>query len=145
MIVGKPDAIAHSFARGIRARWVISPKVGYVFIQQVAGLGLLRVWEKLSFYMVRNTQRHTRRNLATHYDFGNSFCRIWLDEMSTCSAKLFETGQNSVEAALTANYASIVDRMELIEGEICFRNRLRLGRIRKMRGRQAGLRVIGLT
>ena len=38
----------------------------------------------------RNTRRGSRRNIHAHYDLGNAFYRLWLDETMNYSSALFE-------------------------------------------------------
>ncbi len=60
---------------------------------------------------VRNHRRQARRNISYHYDLGNDFYELWLDDTMTYSSALFDTGQESLEAAQTAKYASMIDQM----------------------------------
>jgi cyclopropane-fatty-acyl-phospholipid synthase len=42
------------------------------------GMGLLRAYEKMRFWLQRNHRAQARRNIAYHYDLGNDFYGIWL-------------------------------------------------------------------
>lgn len=75
------------------------------------GLGMLRAWERARHWLRSNSRAQARRNIAHHYDLGNDFYRLWLDETMTYSSALFLTGQESLEQAQRQKYAALVDRM----------------------------------
>ncbi|PRY22545.1 cyclopropane-fatty-acyl-phospholipid synthase [Aliiruegeria haliotis] len=43
-----------------------------------------------------NSRRGARRNIRAHYDVGNEFYQLWLDEGMTYSSALFDTGASSL-------------------------------------------------
>ncbi|CTQ50824.1 SAM-dependent methyltransferase [Jannaschia donghaensis] len=92
-------------------------KEGDMLIQQFPGLKWVQAYEKLRFWLQRNTKEQARKNIAAHYDLGNKFYGLWLDDTMTYSSALFETGQEDMEAAQTAKYKSIVDRMAVAPGD----------------------------
>lgn len=51
--------------------------------------GWLRVLLRLQHSLNRNSRKGSRRNIARHYDLGNTFYGQWLDETMTYSAALF--------------------------------------------------------
>ena len=75
------------------------------------GLGLIRAYERLRFWWQSNSKRQARKNISYHYDLGNDFYALWLDQTMTYSSAKFETGQESLETAQTQKYASLVDQM----------------------------------
>ena len=52
----------------------------------------------------RNTRSGSRRNISAHYDLGNDFYRLWLDETMTYSSAVFETPQQSLADAQRSKY-----------------------------------------
>ena len=56
------------------------------------GMGLLRLLERARHAFRGNTRFQARRNIAAHYDLGNDFYRLWLDETMTYSSARFVTG-----------------------------------------------------
>ena len=56
----------------------------------------------------RNSRAGSRRNIAAHYDLGNAFYRLWLDETMTYSAALFAPG-DTLAAAQRRKYDRILD------------------------------------
>ena len=54
---------------------------------------------KLLHRINRNTRAGSRRNISAHYDLGNEFFRLWLDDTMMYSAAIFETpGMSLYEA-----------------------------------------------
>ena len=53
-----------------------------------------RRWQLLSAWLLHrlraNTRRGSKRNIMAHYDLGNDFYRLWLDETMSYSSALFE-------------------------------------------------------
>ncbi|CAM4365202.1 SAM-dependent methyltransferase [Palleronia rufa] len=109
------------------------------------GMGLVRLYEKTRFWLYRNTRRQARRNIAAHYDLGNRFYGLWLDDTMTYSSAKFGTGQESLEAAQVAKYASMVDQMGARPGEHVLEIGCGWGGFAEYAARERGLRVTGLT
>ncbi|WP_420858640.1 class I SAM-dependent methyltransferase [Marivivens marinus] len=81
------------------------------------GQFLVRAYEKLRFWMQSNTKSQAKKNISYHYDLGNDFYSLWLDESMTYSSAKFETGQESLEKAQEQKYASMLDQMGAQEGD----------------------------
>ncbi|KIT15964.1 SAM-dependent methyltransferase [Jannaschia aquimarina] len=121
-------------------------KEGDVLIQQMPGIGLVRAYEKLRFWLKRNTRGQAKKNIQAHYDLGNSFYSLWLDGTMTYSAAKYDDDpQRSLEAAQTAKYASIVDRMGVQPGDHVLEIGCGWGGFAEYAARERGLRVTGLT
>ncbi|MFP3868854.1 MAG: class I SAM-dependent methyltransferase [Desulfobacteraceae bacterium] len=65
----------------------------------------------------RNTLAGSRSNIAAHYDLGNDFYALFLDETMTYSCGIFETEDSSLEAAAQAKYDRICQKLALQPGE----------------------------
>ena len=61
----------------------------------------------------RNTQSGSRRNIAAHYDLGNDFFKLWLDETMMYSSAVFEDADMSLAEASTAKLDRICKKLEL--------------------------------
>jgi cyclopropane-fatty-acyl-phospholipid synthase len=109
------------------------------------GMGLLRAFEKVRFWWQSNSKTQARRNIAYHYDLGNDFYRLWLDETMTYSSALFHTGQESLERAQEQKYASMVDLMGAIPGDHVLEIGCGWGGFAEYAAKERGLRVTGLT
>jgi cyclopropane-fatty-acyl-phospholipid synthase len=58
----------------------------------------------------RNSEGGSRRNIKAHYDVGNDFYALWLDETMTYSSALYKTGEALLSEAQRAKYERILDR-----------------------------------
>ncbi len=58
----------------------------------------------------RNTKPGSRRNISAHYDLGNDFYRLWLDETMTYSSAVFESPEQSLAEAQRAKYRAMAER-----------------------------------
>jgi len=65
----------------------------------------------------RNSLRRARRNIQHHYDLGNDFYGLWLDESMTYSCAYWDEDCDSIEAAQKAKYEHICRKLQLEEGE----------------------------
>ena len=109
------------------------------------GMGLVRKFEKFRFWLQRNHPAQARKNISYHYDLGNDFYGLWLDDTMTYSSALFKTGQESHEAAQIAKYASMVDQMGVQPGDHILEIGCGWGGFAEYAAKQRGLKVTGLT
>jgi cyclopropane-fatty-acyl-phospholipid synthase len=77
----------------------------------------LRVQRTLAHRARRNTIRGSRRNIEAHYDLGNEFYRLFLDETMTYSSAVFARPDQSLAAAQRNKYAVIAARAGLRRGQ----------------------------
>ncbi len=64
-----------------------------------------------------NNPKGSKENISAHYDLGNDFYRLWLDETMTYSSAIFDGTGNSLEAAQRHKYAKVMDALELKKGD----------------------------
>ena len=82
--------------------------------------GLARAAEpvrRLAHFLRRNTPAGSRRNIRAHYDLGNDFYALFLDETMTYSCGIFEREDSSLRDASTAKYDRICRKLELRPGD----------------------------
>lgn len=109
------------------------------------GLALLRAYEKMRFWMQSNSKRQAKKNISYHYDLGNEFYALWLDDTMTYSSALFETGQESTEAAQRAKYAALADKIGAKPGDHLLEIGCGWGGFAEYVAKERGCRVTGLT
>ena len=109
------------------------------------GQALVRAFERMRFWLRSNTKRQARKNIAYHYDLGNDFYALWLDETMTYSSALFDGGQQSLEAAQRRKYEALVDRMGAQPGDHVLEIGCGWGGFAEYAAKERGLRVTGLT
>ena len=109
------------------------------------GMTLVRAYEQLRFWLQRNHREQAKKNISYHYDLGNDFYKLWLDETMTYSSAIFKTGQESTENAQIAKYASMVDQMGAQPGDHILEIGCGWGGFAEYAARERGLKVTGLT
>lgn len=72
---------------------------------------------RLLYVLNRNTRGSARRNISAHYDLGNEFYRLWLDETMTYSSALFEAGDD-LASAQRRKYDRIIDGLSSESGRL---------------------------
>lgn len=75
-----------------------------------------RVRRALGHRLRRNTRGGSRRNITAHYDLGNDFYRLWLDETMTYSCAVFESDDQTLEDAQRAKYRRMAEGAGLEPG-----------------------------
>ncbi|MBU0782131.1 MAG: cyclopropane-fatty-acyl-phospholipid synthase family protein [Alphaproteobacteria bacterium] len=109
------------------------------------GQYLVRTFERIRFWLQSNSKKQARKNIEYHYDLGNDFYGLWLDDTMTYSSALFESGQESLESAQTAKYASMVDQMGVQPGDHVLEIGCGWGGFAEYAAAERGLRVTCLT
>ena len=109
------------------------------------GMALVRAWEKARFWFQSNTKRQALKNISYHYDLGNDFYGLWLDDTMTYSSALFNTSQESLEKAHIAKYASMVDQMGVQPGVHVLEIGCGWGGMAEYIGKELGCNYTGIT
>jgi cyclopropane-fatty-acyl-phospholipid synthase len=65
----------------------------------------------------RNTQRRSRENVQHHYDLGNDFYRLWLDQGMTYSCAYWDEECETLDQAQRAKYDHICRKLHLHPGD----------------------------
>ncbi len=65
----------------------------------IAGLLPVRLFNRARHLLRANSRRGSRRNIAFHYDLGNDFYRLWLDQSMTYSSALYRADNETLEEA----------------------------------------------
>jgi cyclopropane-fatty-acyl-phospholipid synthase len=73
--------------------------------------------QKLLHWLNRNTRKGSRRNISAHYDLGNDFYRLWLDDKMMYSAAYFENSETSLEDASIEKLDRICRKLDLSAGD----------------------------
>jgi len=114
-------------------------------LDRMIGVTLVRAFERLRFWLQSNSKRQAKKNIAYHYDLGNDFYRLWLDDSMTYSSALFRSGQESLEMAQEQKYASMVDQMGAKRGDHVLEIGCGWGGFAEYAAAKRGLKVTGLT
>jgi cyclopropane-fatty-acyl-phospholipid synthase len=91
-----------------------------------------------------NTRVGSRANIAAHYDLGNDFYRLWLDQTMTYSSAVFTPRGSSLEDAQEAKYEQVFAALALEPGHRLLEIGSGWGGF-ALRAARRGARVTGLT
>lgn len=62
-------------------------------------------------FLSKNTKRGSKKNIQAHYDLGNDFYQLWLDETMTYSSALFDDEAFDLKAAQERKYQNILQKL----------------------------------
>jgi cyclopropane-fatty-acyl-phospholipid synthase len=72
---------------------------------------------KLAHWLNRNDKTGSRRNISAHYDLGNRFFELFLDETMAYSSGIFERAESSLLEASTAKFDAACSKLALKPGQ----------------------------
>lgn len=78
---------------------------------------LFRIINKFKFLLMKNSISGSKENISKHYDLGNSFFGLFLDNTMMYSAALFYNKNQNLETASIQKLKRICDKLELKENE----------------------------
>ena len=120
ILLGGTVASGESYIRG---EWSSPdlPQVIRLFsanLQTMSTMQKKRAWYvtlpmKLMHFLNRNTREGSKRNISAHYDLGNDFFRLFLDDTMMYSSALYESRETSLEVAAVAKLDEICRQLEL--------------------------------
>lgn len=77
------------------------------------GARATRPLQRLYHRLAKNTRRGAKRNIAAHYDLGNDFFQLWLDDSMMYSCGIFETAESSLADAQQARLDRVCRHLDL--------------------------------
>lgn len=92
-----------------------------------------------------NTRRGSRRNIAAHYDLGNDFYRLWLDETMTYSSAVFADMSEPIVPAQQRKYRRLAKKLDLQPDDRVLEIGCGWGGFAEIAAAEFGCRVVGLT
>lgn len=88
-----------------------------VLDRYIYGNRLQAMATKALYLFNRNTRAGSRRNIQAHYDLGNAFYSLWLDQTMTYSSALYGPGDD-LAAAQRRKYDRIIDNLPSSSGRL---------------------------
>lgn len=85
--------------------------------QAISGAAMQRLLRRLRHWQNRNTRTGSRRNIAAHYDLGNSFYKLWLDRGMQYSSALYRSPGQTLEAAQQEKLDRVIDLLDIAGDE----------------------------
>ena len=67
--------------------------------------------------IIKNTKNRSKDNVAKHYDLGNDFFSLWLDDTLTYSSAIFEDETKNLSEAQNNKYQKLIDLIKPNNGD----------------------------
>ena len=109
------------------------------------GVGLVKMYERIRHWLNSNSKRQAKKNISYHYDLGNDFYKLWLDETMTYSSAFFKEKTETLSEAQTNKYAQMCDEIGVKEGDHILEIGCGWGGFAEYAAGQRGAKVKGLT
>lgn len=109
------------------------------------GTWIARVFHRVGHLLRANTRTGSRRNIAAHYDLGNTFYQRWLDPSMTYSSAVFAKKTEDFAIAQTRKYRRLCDLLRLKAGDHVLEVGCGWGGFAEIAARDYGCQVTALT
>ena len=117
----------------------------HVLDRSLVGTGLMRIANRLAHLLRPNTRRGSRRNIAAHYDLGNAFYELWLDETMSYSSARFDAAGDSLESAQQAKYRRVAELAGIKSGSRVLEVGCGWGGFAELAAKELDCRPVGIT
>lgn len=112
----------------------------------VYGSWLGRLGHRVQHLLHRNTQRNSAKNIHAHYDLGNAFYRLWLDDTLNYSSAWFDGNpQQTMAQAQCAKVRRALTSVGISPGQRLLEIGCGWGALAEMATRDFGAHVTGIT
>ena len=92
-----------------------------------------------------NSKEGSRKNISFHYDLGNDFYALWLDETMSYSSAIFESADEDFATAQTRKYRRLLDLLGVKPGDHVCEIGCGWGGLAEVAARDYGAHVTGVT
>lgn len=72
---------------------------------------------RMRHWLNRNTKANSQKNIHAHYDIGNDFYKLWLDESMTYSSAYFTNQNTDLKTAQYAKYDRLLKQLNVKAGD----------------------------
>ena len=86
-------------------------------IYKFSGLLDLPIINLIKNKVIKNTKSRSKDNIAKHYDLGNDFFSLWLDDTLTYSSAIFEDETKNLVEAQNNKYQKLIDLIKPNNGD----------------------------
>ena len=86
-------------------------------IYKFSGLLDLPIINFFKNFFIKNTKNRSKENIAKHYDLGNDFFSLWLDETLTYSSGIFNDTTKDLSDAQNNKYQKMIDLIRPNNGD----------------------------
>lgn len=95
--------------------------------------------------MVKNNIKNSKKNIEFHYDVGNDFYKLWLDDTMTYSCGYFKSQNDSLTDAQKNKVDHILKKLNLKEGETLLDIGCGWGELIITAGKKYKVKAMGVT
>ena len=81
------------------------------------GKNIFKIFTYIYHLRNKNSISGSKKNILAHYDLGNSFYQLWLDNTMTYSSAFFDNKKISLAEAQENKYQRIIDKLDLKPGQ----------------------------
>jgi len=86
-------------------------------IYKFSGLLDLPIINFVKNKIIKNTKSRSKENIAKHYDLGNDFFSLWLDDTLTYSSAIFKDETKNLSEAQNNKYQKLIDLIKPNNGD----------------------------
>ena len=86
-------------------------------IHKFSGLLDFPIINFLKNKIIKNTKDRSKVNIAKHYDLGNDFFSLWLDDTLTYSSAIFDNKKQNLSEAQNNKYQKLIDLIKPNNGD----------------------------
>ena len=86
-------------------------------IHKFSGLLDLKFLNYIKNKFIKNTKSRSKENIAKHYDLGNDFFSLWLDETLTYSSAIFDDKNKILSDAQNNKYQKLINLIQPNNGD----------------------------
>ena len=86
-------------------------------IHRFSGLLDVPVINYIKNKIIKNTKSRSKENIAKHYDLGNEFFSLWLDDTLTYSSAIFNEHSQNLAEAQNNKYQKLIDLIKPNNGD----------------------------
>ena len=86
-------------------------------IHRFSGLLDVPVINYIKNKIIKNTKSRSKENIAKHYDLGNEFFSLWLDDTLTYSSAIFNEHSKNLAEAQNNKYQKLIDLIKPNNGD----------------------------
>ena len=111
----------------------------------VYGSWLGRLSYRVRHWLNRNSKRNSRKNIHAHYDLGNAFYQLWLDDTMNYSSAVFERPDQPMREAQQAKVRRALRMARVRPGDRVLEIGCGWGALAEMATTEMGASVTGVT
>ena len=86
-------------------------------VHKFAGVLDLKFLNFIKNKFIKNTKSRSKENIAKHYDLGNDFFSLWLDETLTYSSAIFDDQNKNLSDAQNNKYQKLINLIQPNDGD----------------------------